>query len=283
MIQIKEFFDKGTFTLTYVVFDPTTHDAVIIDPVLDYDAATAKVTENSVSAVAFFVESRQLNVHFLLETHAHADHLSGSQILKTKYPSAKMAIGSGITTVQKVFKEFFGLGSHFKTDGSQFDQLFSDGEVFSAGSLKFEVIFTPGHTPACSAYRVEDAIFTGDTLFMPDGGVGRCDFPSGSAETLYDSVTRRLFSLPDSTRVFTGHDYQPNGRELRFQSTIKEEKRANVHLNSGTQKEAFIKFRTERDKTLSPPKLLLPSVRVNIEAGIQTGLHEFAMPLHKKG
>jgi len=267
MIKIKEFFDKATFTLTYVVWDPTTLDAVIIDPVLDYDPAGSKVSEESVTSVSSFVDNLQLKLHFILETHAHADHLSGSQFLKTKYPKAKLAIGARITEVQKVFKDFFDLGEAFKTDGSQFDHLFADGEKFSAGSLGFEVIYTPGHTPACCTYKVEDAAFTGDALFMPDYGVGRCDFPAGSAEVLFESVSKRLYVLPDATRVFTGHDYQPNGRPLRFESSIGEEKRSNIHIKAETSKESFVKFRTDRDKTLAAPKLLLPSVQVNIDAG----------------
>ncbi len=267
MIQIKEFFDKATFTLTYVVWDPATHDAVIIDPVLDYDPGGSKVSEESVTNVASFVDINKLNLHYILETHAHADHLSGSQYLKTKYPKAKLAIGARITEVQKVFKEFFDLSDNFATDGSQFDTLFADREKFSAGSLSFEVIYTPGHTPACASYKIEDAVFTGDALFMPDYGVGRCDFPAGSAEVLFESVTKRLYSLPDATRVFTCHDYLPSGRPLRFESTIGEEKRSNIHINAETSKDAFVKFRSERDKTLAAPKLLLPSVQINIDAG----------------
>jgi glyoxylase-like metal-dependent hydrolase (beta-lactamase superfamily II) len=267
MIQVKEFFDPATFTLTYVVWDGASKDAVIIDPVLDYRVAESQVSEDSVNSVASFLNSHHLTPHFILETHAHADHLSGAQSLKKKYPQSRVAIGACISEVQSVFKEFFDLGASFKTDGSQFDRLFADGEHFSAGSLDFEVIYTPGHTPACCTYKISDAVFTGDALFMPDYGVGRCDFPAGSAEALYRSVTTRLYSLPDATRVFTGHDYQPNGRALRFQSTIGEEKKTNIQITSETTKEAFVKFRNERDKTLSAPHLLLPSVQVNINAG----------------
>lgn len=267
MIQIKEFFDKTTFTLTYVVWDPATLDAVLIDPVLDYDPGGSKVSEESITSVASFIDTSQLKLQYLLETHAHADHLSGSQVLKTRYPEAIVAIGARITEVQTVFKTFFDLSDSFKTDGSQFDHLFGDRETFSAGSLKFEVIYTPGHTPACCSYKVEDAVFTGDALFMPDYGVGRCDFPAGSAETLFESVTKRLYFLPDATRVFTGHDYQPNGRPLRFESSIGEEKRSNIQIKAETTKASFVKFRNERDKTLAAPKLLLPSVQVNIDAG----------------
>jgi glyoxylase-like metal-dependent hydrolase (beta-lactamase superfamily II) len=267
MIRVREFFDKATFTLTYVVWDPGTRDAVIVDPVLDYDPAASTVSESSVDAVAAFVTSEALRVHFILETHAHADHLSGSQALKARFPDAKLAIGSRIREVQEVFKAFFDLPADFPTDGRQFDRLLEDGELLRAGSLGFEVLFTPGHTPACASYRIEDAVFTGDALFMPDSGVGRCDFPRGSAETLYASITRRLYTLPDATRVFTGHDYQPNGRPLRFESTIGEEKRSNVQLRGDTSQAEFVKFRSERDKTLGAPKLLLPSVQINIDGG----------------
>jgi len=288
MIQIKEFFDKATFTLTYVVWDPATLDAVIIDPVLDYDPAASTVSEESVSAVVSFVEKGGQKIHYILETHAHADHLSSSQYLKGKYPHAKLGIGARISEVQKVFKDVFDMGDSFKTDGSQFDKLFTDRETFSAGTLKFTVAYTPGHTPACCTYQIEDVAFTGDALFMPDYGVGRCDFPAGSAETLFESVTKRLYSLPDATRVFTGHDYQPNGRPLRFEATIGEEKRSNIHINAETTKEGFVKFRTERDKTLSAPKLLLPSVQVNIDAGHlpaphRNGRRYLSIPISKKG
>lgn len=287
MIQIKEFFDRATFTLTYVVWDPETRDAVIIDPVLDYEPGGSKVSEESVTEVVAFVDRNHLTLHYLLETHAHADHLSGSQCLKARYPKARLAIGARITEVQKVFKSIFDLDC-LKTDGSQFDKLFADGEKFQAGSMRFEVIYTPGHTPACSSYLIEDAVFTGDALFMPDYGVGRCDFPAGSSEMLFESVSKRLYSLPESTRVFTGHDYQPGGRPLRFESTIGEQKRSNIQINAVTEKAVFVKFRNERDKTLPPPRLLLPSVQVNVDAGRlpeprKNGRRYLSIPISKKG
>lgn len=267
MIRIQHFFDKATATLTYVVWDPSTLDAVILDPVLDYDPAASKTSESSVSGVVSFLEKSNLKLRMVLETHAHADHLSGSQALKRRFPGTPVAIGARINEVQRIFKDYFDLGNSFKTDGSQFDLLLSDDKVYDAGSLKFKVLYTPGHTPACASYVFEDAVFTGDTLFMPDLGVGRCDFPGGSAETIFESVTKKLYALPDATRVFVGHDYPPAGREMRFESTIGEEKRSNAQLSATTSKEVFIRFRTERDKTLSAPKLLLPSVQVNINAG----------------
>ncbi len=267
MIRIQHFFDKATSTLTYVVWDPSTMDAVILDPVLDYDPAASKVSENSVAVLTSFLGKSNLKLRLILETHAHADHLSGSQALKQRFPNTPVAIGARINEVQRIFKDYFDLGDSFKTDGSQFDRLLSDGEVYAAGSLNFKVLYTPGHTPACACYVFEDAVFTGDTLFMPDLGVGRCDFPGGSAESIFESVTKRLYTLADETRVFVGHDYPPAGREMKFESTIAEQKRSNAQLSADTPKEMFIRFRTERDKTLSAPKLLLPSVQVNINAG----------------
>lgn len=266
-MEVKAFYDDATSTLTYVVYDPASQDAVVIDPVLNYDPAPSTTDTRSVDEVIRFVEGSRLRVHFILEIHAHADHLSGSQALKKAFPQAQIAIGANITEVQKTFKQAFDLPAAFKTDGSQFDRLLQDGEILRAGTLALEVIFTPGHTPADAAYKMGDAIFTGDCLFMPDSGTGRCDFPAGSAREQYRSVTERLYTLPEQTRVFVGHDYQPGGRDLAFESTIGEQKRGNVHLPADRSEEAFVKFRTERDSTLSTPKLLFQSVQVNIDAG----------------
>ncbi len=267
MMQVREFFDRDSFTLSYVVWNAATRDAIIIDPVLDYDPASSRIRETSVSGLVAFLKGERLVVHYILETHPHADHLSASQILKRYFPHAKTAIGARVTEVQEIFKPIFDLPDSFATDGRQFDLLLNDGQLLSAGKLEVQVRFTPGHTPACSSYQIEDAVFTGDSLFMPDYGVGRCDFPAGSAESLYDSITQRLYRLPDATRVFTGHDYLPNGRPLRFESTIGEEKASNIQLNQKTSRETFIKFRAERDKTLSTPRLLFPSVQINIDGG----------------
>lgn len=267
MTQIKEFFDKNTWTLTYVLWDDSTLDAVVIDPLMDYDPAASKTGEESAKVVIEFLRSKKLNLHFILETHAHADHLSGSQIIKKAFPKAQIVIGENITKVQEVFKGIFGLPDDFKTDGSQFDRLLKDGEAFSAGSIKIKTLFTPGHTPACASYYIDGNVFVGDALFMPDYGTGRCDFPAGSAKDLYHSIHDRLYELPEDTKVFTCHDYQPNGRPLKFMSTIAEEKKENIQLKAQTSLEDFIRFRTERDKTLAAPKLLLPSVQVNIDAG----------------
>lgn len=267
MKQIKEFFDVNTWTLTYVVWDDVTKDAIVIDPVMDYDPAASKTSEESAQIVIDFLRAKQLNLHFILETHAHADHLSGSQIIKKQYPNAKIAIGEKITQVQEVFKNVFDLPADFKTDGSQFDKLLKDGEEFSAGSIKIKTLFTPGHTPACASYYIEGNLFVGDALFMPDYGTGRCDFPAGSAVDLYHSIHDRIYELPENTKIYTGHDYMPNNRPLKFMSTIAEEKKDNIQLKGHTPLEEFVRFRTERDRTLSAPKLLLPSVQVNIDAG----------------
>lgn len=286
MIQIQEFFDKATFTLTYVVWDPKTLDAVVLDPVLDYDPAASKISMESFDRLHGFLKSQPFNLHFIFETHAHADHLSSSQFLKRHFPNLQLAINERICEVQKIFKDVFDL-SDLHPDGKQFDRLLKDGEIVKAGSLSFKVIFTPGHTPACTSFLIEDVIFTGDALFMPDYGVGRCDFPKGSADELYTSVSERLYSLPDSTRVFTGHDYQPNGREIRFQSTIGEQKASNIHINSKTTRDHFVAFRNDRDRTLSAPKLLLPSIQINIDAGHlpkphSNGRHYLSIPLSFK-
>ncbi len=265
---VKEFFDRATWTLTYVAFDPSTRDAVILDPVWDYDQSSSKMSTNSAEQVLAYVKANDLKVHYILETHAHADHVSGSQVLKKKIPGAKVGIGARIMDVQKVFKNVFNLDSDFKTDGSQFDLLLEEAKPLKAGSLVVETIFTPGHTPACGSYVIGDAVFTGDALFMPDYGTGRCDFPAGSAEDLYTSVHEKLYKLPDEQRVFVGHDYMPNGRALKFESTIGEEKKKNIQLNVETTKEQFVQFRNNRDKTLAAPRLLLPSVQINIGAGI---------------
>jgi glyoxylase-like metal-dependent hydrolase (beta-lactamase superfamily II) len=265
-MDIHSFFDARTSTLTYVVSDPETRDAVVIDPVLDYDPLAGLTFTESIEAVGRFVEARGLALRWVLETHAHADHLSGSQYLKRRF-GAGVAIGARITEVQETFKAILDLPETFLTDGSQFDRLLADGDVLHAGSVPVEVIATPGHTPACVTYRIGDALFTGDALFMEDNGTGRCDFPHGSAADLYDSIHGRLYALPDATRVFVGHDYQPGGRPLAFESTIGREKEENVHLRTSTTKEDYVRFRTTRDATLQPPKLLFPSVQVNVDAG----------------
>ncbi len=266
-MQIKAFFDSATSTLTYVVYDEATRDAAIVDPVLDFDPASGRISRASVDEVIAFVRSAGLNIHLILETHAHADHLSSSQVLKREFPKAKLAIGDNIRMVQAMFKPRYALPDAFPTDGSQFDQLLHDGERVEVESLAFNVLFTPGHTQACSAYDFDGHVFTGDALFMPDYGTGRTDFPGGSAADLFASIKERLYTLPDATKVFTGHDYQPGGRPLRYESTIGEEKRSNIQLSVATTREEFVEFRNSRDATLAAPRLLHPSVQVNIDAG----------------
>lgn len=265
-MKIEPFYDPATFTLTYVVYDPTSRDAVVIDPVLDYDPLSSKSSTASLEHLDAFLKKEGLRVHYVLETHAHADHLSGSQWLKRRY-DAKVGIGARITEVQSVFKDVFDLDPSFALDGSQFDRLFSDGEKVRAGTLELEVIATPGHTPACVSYKIEDAVFTGDALFIEDYGTGRCDFPKGSAEALYTSVHERLYTLADATRVFVGHDYQPNGREVRAETTIGASKGANVQLRASTTRREFVAMREARDAKLAAPRLLFPSVQVNVNAG----------------
>lgn len=265
-MMIETLFDPATFTLTYVVFDPGTRDAVVIDPVLDYEPLASTTSVRSLATLEALLRRHALRVHYVLETHAHADHLSGSQYLRKRF-DAKVGIGARIRDVQKVFRDVFDLGADFPVDGSQFDRLFEDGEKVRAGSLEIEVIATPGHTPACVTYKIGDAIFTGDALFIEDYGTGRCDFPAGSADALYTSIHDRLYKLPDATRVFVGHDYQPGGRTLRSETTLGIEKTSNVQLRAATGRDEFVKMRTTRDATLTPPRLLYPSVQVNIDAG----------------
>lgn len=265
-MNIETFYDPATYTLTYVVFDPKSRDAVVIDPVLDYDPLSSATSTKSIAAVEAFLQKHDLRLHYVLETHAHADHLSGSQYLKRRF-GAQVGIGERIREVQEVFKGVFDLGEGFATDGSQFDRLFADGEKVKAGTLEIDVLATPGHTPACVSYKMGDAVFTGDALFIEDYGTGRCDFPKGSADALYTSVHERLYALPDETRVFVGHDYQPNGRPMRAETTIGKSKESNVQLRASTTRDAFVKMREQRDATLAAPRLLFPSVQVNVDAG----------------
>lgn len=261
---IETFFDKATYTLTYVVYDPATRDAVVIDPVLDFDARRWAVTTHSAEEVKRFAREKSLNVHWVLDTHAHADHLSGMDVLKQAF-GAPTAIGAGITKVQKAFAPIFDMD--VPADGSQWDELLEDGQTLQAGSLAIQALHTPGHTPACLTYSVGDALFTGDALFMPDYGTGRTDFPGGSPEDLYDSITTKLYTRPDSTRVFVGHDYQPGGRELQYETTIGASKEQNIRLRASTSRSDFVTARRNRDAELSPPGLILQSLQVNIEAG----------------
>jgi len=265
-LNLQHFFDPVTFTLTYVVFDEISHDGIVIDPVIDFDPPSGIVTDKSLKEVFHFLEKNKIKVKGILETHAHADHLSGSQYLKIKFPEALLGIGEKIKVVQETFNSHFNL-NYLPTDGSQFDFLFSDFEEKEFGSILVKAIPTPGHTPACMSYLIDNKLFSGDALFMPDYGTGRCDFPGGSAKELYHSVHSRLYSLPEDTKVYVGHDYLPNGRDLKFETNIGESKKNNIQLSEKTSEAEYIAFRKARDQTLSAPKLLLPSIQVNIDAG----------------
>ena len=263
--EVEARYHADTGTWSYVVADPATRAAAIIDPVLDFEAKGARTSTLSAQALLDFVEAGGLSLRWILETHAHADHLSAAAWLQER-TGAPIGIGAGIRNVQAAFKPIYGLEPEFPTDGSQFDRLFEDGERFALGELEVEVIPTPGHTSDSISYRIGDALFVGDSIFMPDGGTARCDFPGGDAQVLYDSI-QRLYALPDATRVFVCHDYGPGGREPRAQTTIAEQKAANIHVRANTRKSEFVELRTKRDATLALPALILPAVQVNIRAG----------------
>ncbi|MBU0829597.1 MAG: MBL fold metallo-hydrolase [Gammaproteobacteria bacterium] len=263
--QIQAFFDDATWTVSYVVFDQPGGHCALVDSVLDYDPKSGRTSTRSAERLVEFVQSRNLTVQWILETHAHADHLSAAHYLRKKL-GGKIAIGAAITEVQDVFKGVFNLEPEFRPDGSQFDQLLHDDEEFRIGALTAKALAVPGHTPACMAYQVEDAVFVGDTLFMPDVGTARCDFPGGNAHTLYQSV-RKLLSLPAATRLFMCHDYPPSGRDATWQSTVADQRAHNIHVHDGVTEDAFVELRTRRDATLEMPVLILPSVQINIRAG----------------
>lgn len=264
--QVHPFFHEGSNTWSYVVVEPQGPMAAIIDPVLDFDPDAGRTSTRSAQVLLDFVRERALDVRWILETHAHADHVSAGYWMKSHLPQAQLAIGEGIRMVQKAFRPIFNLGDRLPIDGSQFDHLFADGEHFRVGALEGRVIPVPGHTSDSNAYLIGDALFTGDSLFMPDGGTARCDFPGGDAATLYRSI-RRLFQLPDQTRVFVCHDYGPAGRPVACQSTIGDQKRNNIHVHEGIAEATFIQMRQERDRSLAMPTLLLPAVQINIQAG----------------
>lgn len=267
MIQpiVKVFFDPGTWTFTYVVYEKPNTPCVVIDSVLNYDPKSGRTNTKSADEVIAFIKEQGLSLEWILETHAHADHLSAAPYIQ-KQLGGKIAIGSHIQDVQKVFKGIFNLEPEFAVNGSQFDFLIEEGKEIHVGNLRIKPLFVPGHTPACMAYEIGDAIFVGDTLFMPDVGTARCDFPGGSAKTLYQSV-KKILSYPDNTRLFMCHDYPPNNRPIAYESTVGEEKKKNIHIHEGVSEEQFIEMRTKRDKTLEMPVLILPSIQLNIRAG----------------
>jgi glyoxylase-like metal-dependent hydrolase (beta-lactamase superfamily II) len=263
---VHPFFHEDSNTWTYVIAEPGGSAAAILDPVLDFDPKAGRTSTTSAQKVLDFVREQGLEVRWILETHAHADHLSAGHWLKSQLPGARLAIGEGIRTVQKTFRPIFNLGEHFPIDGSQFDHLFAAEERFAIGGLEGRVIPVPGHTNDSNAYLIGDALFTGDSLFMPDGGTARCDFPGGSARLLYRSI-RKMFELPDQTRVFVCHDYGPGGREVACETTIGEQKRSNIHVHEGTTEAQFVEMREARDASLEMPTLILPAVQTNIRAG----------------
>lgn len=263
---VKAFFDEDTYTVSYIVKDPQSNMCAIIDSVLDYDAASGRTNTQSADDIISYIKQHELKVEWILETHVHADHLSAAPYLQQEL-GGKTAIGSEITTVQNVFGKIFNAGTEFERDGSQFDVLFSDNEAFQIGSLEGNALHTPGHTPACMTYVIGDAAFVGDTLFMPDFGTARTDFPGGDARILYKSI-HRVLSLPPETRLFMCHDYKAPGRdEYRWETTVAEEHAHNIHVNDQVSEDDFVKMREERDAKLGMPKLILPSVQINMRAG----------------
>lgn len=263
--DIEAFFHAPTWTWSYVVSDAPTARAAVIDAVLDYEPKSGRTSTGFVDGIIDYVRERALSVEWILETHAHADHLSGADVLR-RATGAKIAIGAGIRKVQETFKHVYGLGADFVPDGSQFDHLFADGETFAIGSLTARVLATPGHTNDSVTFLIGDAAFVGDTVFMPDGGTARCDFPGGDAHALYRSV-HKLYALPERTRTFVCHDYPPPERPPQCESTVAEHKKANVHLSADTPETEFVQLREARDATLEMPNLIIPSVQVNIRAG----------------
>ncbi len=263
--DVRAFFDAATWTLTYVVKDPDSAHCAIIDSVLDYDAASGRTRTESADRVIAMIQADDLIVDWILETHVHADHLSAAPYLHRAL-GGQIGIGNHIVDVQTIFAALFNVEPEFKRDGSQFDALFDDNETFQIGGMTATAMHTPGHTPACMSYLIGDALFVGDTLFMPDYGTARCDFPGGDARTLYQSI-QRLLALPPETRMFLCHDYLPNGRELTYQTTVEAQRRSNIHVHTGISEEEFVTMRTAKDQTLSMPTLILPSVQINMRAG----------------
>jgi len=262
---VKSFFDQETSTVSYVVYEKPGSPCIIIDSVLNYDPKSGRTRNTSADTLIDFVKANHLKTEWILETHAHADHFTAAPYLK-KHLGGKIAIGNHIKTVQGVFKKVFNLEDSFPVDGSQFDHLLNDCEVIQFGNLSFKSISAPGHTPACMAFEVGDAVFVGDTMFMPDVGTARCDFPGGDAHTLYRSI-KKILSLPSETRLFMCHDYPPNGRPVEYESTVRKQKAFNIHMHDGITEDQFVEMRKARDATLDMPVLILPAIQINIRAG----------------
>lgn len=282
--EVKAFFDKVSNTISYVVKDPNSAACAVIDSVLDLDYAAGRIGYESADAIIAYIRSNDLKLEWIIETHVHADHLSAAPYIQEQL-GGLLGIGDQITVVQETFGKIFNEGTQFQRDGSQFDRLFVDGDSYTIGTLKANVMHTPGHTPACNVHLIGDAAFVGDTLFMPDGGSARCDFPGGSAEQLYDSI-QRILALPDETRLFMCHDYGPGGREISWETTVRDEKDENIHVGNGKTKAEFVAFRTARDEQLAMPKLIVPSLQVNMKAGSlpqedDNGMAYFKVPINQ--
>ena len=263
--EVEAFFDPATNTISYVVTDPSSNACAVIDSVMDIDYAAGRITYAHADAIIDYIRKNELKLEWIIETHVHADHLSAAPYIQQAL-GGKIGIGEKIMVVQETFGKIFNEGTEFQRDGSQFDALFKDGDTYTVGNMQAVAIYTPGHTPACMVHVMGDAAFVGDTLFMPDGGSARADFPGGDAATLYDSI-QKVLALPDETRLFMCHDYGPNGRDIQWETTVAAEKEHNIHVGKGATKEQFVKFRTERDATLAMPKLIIPSLQVNMRAG----------------
>ena len=264
--EVAGFYDPDTATISYVVKDPASKSCAVIDSVMDIDYAAGRITFASADQLIDYITANDLALEWLIETHAHADHLSAAPYIQGKL-GGKIGIGSEITTVQEVFGKVFNEGTEFRRDGSQFDRLFVDGDTYQIGTMRAFVMATPGHTPACMTHVIGDAAFVGDTLFMPDGGTARADFPGGDARVLFKSIRKVLETLPAKTRLFMCHDYGPNGRDVKWETTVADERTHNIHVRDGVTEEEFVTMREARDKTLGMPRLILPSLQVNIRAG----------------
>lgn len=263
--EVISFFDQQTFTFSYIVKDPNSNSCAIIDPVLDFDQASGGITYDSADQIINTIRQQSLSLELIIETHVHADHLSAAPYIQTVL-GGKIAIGAQISVVQDTFGKVFNEGTEFERDGSQFDILFNDGDQYQIGNLIGTAIHTPGHTPACMTHLIGDCAFIGDTMFMPDSGTARTDFPGGDAKTLYDSI-QRILALPENTKLYMCHDYQPGGRQVEFLTTVKDQKESNIHIKSGSSQAEFVNMREARDKTLGMPRLILPSLQVNMRAG----------------
>ncbi|MBG6207229.1 glyoxylase-like metal-dependent hydrolase (beta-lactamase superfamily II) [Labrenzia sp. EL_126] len=263
--DVKAFFDPATNTISYVVKDPSSNACAVVDSVMDIDYAAGRISYEHADEIIDFIQKSSLELEWLIETHVHADHLSGAPYIQQKL-GGKLGIGNQITVVQETFGKVFNEGTEFQRDGSQFDRLFQDGDTYKIGNMTAFAIYTPGHTPACMVHVMGNAAFTGDTLFMPDGGSARADFPGGDAATLYDSI-QKVLALPEELRLFMCHDYGPNGRDIQWETTVGDEKRHNIHVGGGKTREEFVQFRTDRDAQLDMPKLIIPSLQVNMRAG----------------